>query len=363
MTENLQANVSSVQAENEASLLDFLLVLTKHKKKIIGLPILAGAIAVAISLSLPDEYTATLKIAPSKNAPTYNWLLNNDQLVEEVSKELKLTEHYGTKGRKATRKEMAKSFKVTLNAKDGYLDVNATDASPEFAAQLANRMGAVLQKNLYNMRLLDVSKQRYDLETRREMARTNKLKFDHQIKGGDLAPIIALFSPADRYSIISLAAIQAEATLQGQSTVAGSAGTGSDLMQSELVRIQDQLSNLQRLLADNLKKRASAVNAGLWIAAADALQQQAYWSALIERLDSRISLLKKQEHDELKMTLAEVPDEKSGPKRALIVLLSAIAALFSAVLWAFIAEAIVKSRENLASSALLGKIAAAWHAK
>lgn len=60
------------------------------------------------------------------------------------------------------------------------------------------------------------------------------------------------------------------------------------------------------------------------------------------------------------MTAAEVPDEKSGHKRALIVLLSAFAALFGAVLWAFINEGINKSKESAGSSALLGKIAAAW---
>lgn len=353
MTAENQSVLPSNQSveEDEISLLDLLLVFAKHKKIIIGLPILAALIAAAVAVNLPNDYTATLKIAPSKNAPVYNWVLTNDQVIEQVAKEMKLAEHFGTQGRQATRKEMAKAVKVTLNTKDGFLDVSATDNNPEFAAQLANRMGLALQDNLYGLRLLEISKQRYDLETRRELALKNKAKFDAEIKQPDLAATIAALSAADRYGIISLAAIQAESTLQG--------GV-SDLMQNELVRMQDQLASLQRLVVDSMKKQASVNNTGLWIASVDALQQQAYWDALVERLDRRIELLRKQERDELKMTAAEVPDEKSGPKRALIVLLSAFAALFFAVLWAFITEAIVKSRENSQSLVLFNKISAAW---
>ncbi|QKJ65578.1 hypothetical protein HQN60_01830 [Deefgea piscis] len=342
------------ETEDEISLLDLLLVLTKHKKLIIGLPILAAVIAAAVAFSLPNEYTATLKIAPSKNAAVYNWVLTNDQVKETIAKEMKLAEHFDTKGRQATRNAMGNAVKVTLNAKDGFLDINVTDQNPEFAALLANKMGLALQNNLYSMRLLESSKQRYELETRREMAQKNKNKYDAEMKQADLAAMINQLSAADRYGITSLAAIQAESTLQG--------GV-SDMMQNELVRMQDQLSSLQRLVVDSMKKQANANNTGLWIAAVGALQQQAYWDALIERLDRRIELLKKQERDELKMTAAEVPDEKSGPKRALIVLLSAFAALFLSILWAFIAEAIAKSRENSQSLALLSKIGAAWKAK
>lgn len=339
---------------DDISLLDLVLVLAKHKKKIIAFPVVAALVAAAVSLTLPNEYMATLKIAPSKNAAVYNWVLTNDQVLEDISKEFKLAEHYGTKGRKATRKEMAKQVKVALNAKDAFLDVNVTDESPEFAAKLANRMGDALQSNLYTMRLLDISKGRYDLELRRDIAAKNKAKFDTLITQQDMASTIALLSPADRYGITSLAAIQAESTLQG--------GV-SDLMQNELVRMQDQLASLQRLVVDGMKKQSSATNTGLWIASVDALQQQAYWDALIERLDRRIDLIKKQERDELKMTVAEVPDEKSGPKRALIILLSAFAALFGAMLWSFISEAFKKSREDDNNNALIAKITAAWRAK
>lgn len=222
-------------AEDEISLLDLLLVIAKHKKKIIGLPLAVGLVAAVISLAQPNEYTASLKIAPSKNAPTYNWVLGNEQVRLQVTKEMKLSEHFEARGRQDTLREMAEVLKVTLNAKDGYLDVNVTDTDPEFAAKLANRMGLALQTNLYEMRLLDVSKQCFELESRRELAQKNKLKFDQITKQAELADTIKQLRPADRFGVASLAAIQAESRLQGGVY---------DMMQNELVRMQDQLASL-----------------------------------------------------------------------------------------------------------------------
>ncbi len=341
-------------ASDETTLLDLILVFAKHKKLIISLPIMAGLLAAAVVFSLPSEYTATLKIAPSKNAAIYNWVLTNDQVQEQLVSKMKLAEHFGTKGRQATNKAMAKAVRITLNARDGFLDVSATDENPEFAALLANNMGLALQSNLYDLRLLDISKQRYDLEVRRELAQKNKNKFDLEMKKPELAATIMQLSATDQYGITSLAAIQAEMALQG---------SGPDLMQNEMVRLQDQLSSLQRLVVEGMKKPASSLNSGVWIASVNALQQQTYWDALIERVEHRIELLKKIERDELKMTLAEVPDDHSGPKREMIIFLSMFAALCIGMLWAYIVEAIAKSRENSQSLALLAKIAAAWRTK
>ncbi|WP_047395561.1 Wzz/FepE/Etk N-terminal domain-containing protein [Chitinibacter sp. ZOR0017] len=345
---------------DENSVFNLVLVLARHKKKIIGMPILAGLTAALFAYSLPDEYTATLKIAPSKNAATYNWVLTNEQVLEQVSKDLKLAEHYQTKTKKSTRKKMNDAVKVTLNTKDGFLDVAATDFSPDFAAKLANRMGVALQQNLYNLRLLDVSKQRYELETRRQLAIKNKVKLDEVIKQNKFVEVINQLSATDRYGITSLAAIQAETTLQG---VGPASNNTSDMMQAELIRLQSQLTSLQRLVTEGMAKRAVGFDNAVWIAAVDNLQQQAYWNALIDRLDRRIELLNKQERDELKMTMAEIPDEKSGPKRALIVLLSSCSALFIVSIWAFASEMLIKLRAAEGSSNIIEQIIKAWKSR
>ena len=48
----------------EVDLLDLLIVLARHKKIVFGLPLLAGILAVGITLSMRDVYTGSARILP-----------------------------------------------------------------------------------------------------------------------------------------------------------------------------------------------------------------------------------------------------------------------------------------------------------
>ena len=50
--------------EDEINLLDLLIVLAKHKKLVIGFPIIVAVITAGITLLLPNIYTATARILP-----------------------------------------------------------------------------------------------------------------------------------------------------------------------------------------------------------------------------------------------------------------------------------------------------------
>jgi hypothetical protein len=366
-----------VESHNEANaeigLLDILLILIRHKWILIGLPIIAGVVAMISALFLPNEYTATLEIAPSPNAPTYSWLLNNEQVMRDIAKELKLAEHYGTHDSAATLRKMKSHVKIVADARSGFMDISATDAVPDFAARLANSYGSALQKNLYQMHLLAASKARYESETRRSVALDNQQKFRLQIARPELASVIDQLTVADRYSITSLAGIQADSTLhevqsetQPESCVPSGtslcASSGvppvmpSDLMQSELIRVKDQLNSLQRLVGSH---QVSAKDIGAKINAVNALQQEAYWTELVSRLDVRIGFLKQREQGELKITAA-VTGEKSGPKYKFIIAVSVLLGFFTALLYVFVYEGIKAASATQRGGAIMAQILAVW---
>ena len=54
--------------EEEISLLDIAIVLAKHKKLILGLPLVAAILAAGITLLMPNWYTATTKILPPQQS-------------------------------------------------------------------------------------------------------------------------------------------------------------------------------------------------------------------------------------------------------------------------------------------------------
>ncbi|AOY00657.1 Wzz/FepE/Etk N-terminal domain-containing protein [Jeongeupia sp. USM3] len=346
MTESIQATPST--PAQGISLLDILLIISKYKRLLILAPLIAGALALAVTLAMPNRYTSMLKIAPSKNAAVYAWLLNDESLINPVSQSLQLKTRYGSSGNDSTLKAIKRHVKIKSNAKEGSLEVEATDTDPAFAAKLANAFGQGLTRQLFEQRLLDSSKARYDLELRRDMAVDNKAKAGKLLTEPGVKEIIDRVPPAERYGIVSLAGIQAEATLQQQGI--------SDLAQSQIVKMQDQLSSMQRLLMENMKRNSADL--GKWITAVTALQDEAYWGAMKDRLDRRVDLAKAQESDELKISWAKIPDEKSSPKLMLILALAVAIAFVLALIYVVLIEAIDDSQKQ--KPELWGRLRGFW---
>lgn len=347
MSQPAEIQQSSFTQGQEISLLNLLIVLSKHKRMLIATPVIFGVVAFVVVSMQAKEYTATLRIAPSRNASTFNWLLNNNRLIDQVSDKLQLSKHYKTETRRATQRAILNHVKVTLNAKDAFLDVAATDTNPLFAAKMANAYGQALTRNLFDMRLMDVSKSRYDLELRRAVAVRSRVQAEQALTKPQIKAALERISPSEQYGVISMAGIQAEAALQG--------GV-SDLAQSQIVKLQEQLASLQRLVVDSMKPQ-NGTN-GAWIAAVSGLQERAYWSAMIERLDRRLELARAQERDELKIVWADVPDEKSGPKRGATVVLAMLSGMMVSLLYVGVLMGIHVSRENKSGS--WQKLIAAW---
>src|SRR3989338_8565890 len=69
MTENqTTAPQPSPIDDDEINLLDLLIVLAKHKKRIIGLTFAAALLAIGYALSLTNIYTGTTKILPQQQS-------------------------------------------------------------------------------------------------------------------------------------------------------------------------------------------------------------------------------------------------------------------------------------------------------
>src|SRR5712691_364606 len=59
---------SSAAADDEVSLLDLLIVLAKHKRLVIGFPVIGAIAGLVFSLLLPNVYTATTRILPPQQS-------------------------------------------------------------------------------------------------------------------------------------------------------------------------------------------------------------------------------------------------------------------------------------------------------
>src|SRR3989441_1538138 len=168
----------NASAGDEISLLDLLIVLAKHKRVVLGVPLVAAIAAATISFLLPNTYTGTTKILPpQQSASTASALLNqlggglggiigaaggsalgirnpNDLYVgmlksrtvaDNLISRFELSKVYDEERLSDARRRLEKETTIVAG-KDGIITIEVDDESPRRAADLANAYVDELKK-------------------------------------------------------------------------------------------------------------------------------------------------------------------------------------------------------------------------
>lgn len=310
--------------------------MARFKVWLIGVPVLVAAVVGGGLQLVPDEYTAVLKIAPSPLVQVYMWGLREPGVTASVTKRLDLVTYYGVSGPHRARKELLSNVQFVSNLQDSFVDVRVTDRDPEMASKIANAYGDGLVDLLTGLHLTPASNAIYGLQSRRERAAKSLEQAMKRLDDTEIKSALPYISASTRLGLVGMAGIQAETTLSTtplQPSPTPSLNSASNdlarqtLDQNELTRLQERLLSIQRALTDD---KVPAQKAGLpvasLIAAADALQDQAYWDAMVNRIDRRIDVLHATERDEVRLIRATAPDMTSGPPRATLTVAAAIIA-------------------------------------
>jgi len=297
--------------DDEINLLDLLIVLAKHKKRIIGVTFAAALVAVGYSLSLPNIYTATAKILPPQQSQSsasamlsqlgglagmagsslgiknpndlYVSMLKSRNVMERIAKRFDLQKVYEQKTLTETLSALEGST-VISSGKDGVITVEVSDKDPQLATNLANAFIEELNKLMQIYSLTDASQKRTFFEQQLRQAKDK-------------------------------------------------------LTDAELVLDKTPNTSLKYL---------------------DAVRNLKYQEALWEILVKQFEMAKMDEAKDFPLIQvldkATPPENKSKPKRGLIVMLATLAAFFLAVIWAFIKEALARSKGNPEQAERLSKL-------
>ena len=147
MDNNIQA---SEQEVDEINLLDLAITLAKHKKLILGAPLVAAVVATIFSLFSPNIYTADTKILPRQSPsgavsadiknPTevFVAMLKSRMLQNNMIRRFKLQAVYETKTTATTRQALAAATTVKVGNDNSIIAISVDDKNPQRAALLAN---------------------------------------------------------------------------------------------------------------------------------------------------------------------------------------------------------------------------------
>ncbi len=374
--------ITKSHTDDEISLIDLAITLAKHKKVIIGAPLIVAVITAIISFIIPPTYTATTQIMPPQQQSGASALLGqlgalsslagasgglknpNDLYVamlksctvsDNLISRFKLQAVYETKFPSETRKALAKASVIT-SGKEGLIAVQVEDEDPKRAAAIANGYVEELQKLTQVLAVTEASQRRLFFE---------KQLFQAKQALGDAE--ISLKQVQEKTGLLQLdeqakALIKAGAELKGQIAIKevelGAIRTFATGNNPDLVRTQQVVGGMRAQLAKietGSVSTSKAPEAGLEYLRK--VRNLKYAETVYEILAKQFEMAKIDEAKEGSMIQvldkALVPDRKSKPKRAMMVLLSAIATGFLAILYAFIKEALQNAKKDTETEAQL----------
>ena len=268
----MQENKAPIEnLDDEISLLDLAITLAKHKKLILGVPMIAAIVVAIYSFIIPPTYTADTQMLPPQQQSsasamlsqlgalggmagvagiknpndTYVAMLKSRTIQDNMIKRFRLQAVYKTKTPETTRKALNGATTVKVG-KDGIIGISVDDKSPQRAAMLANGYVDELQQLTQVFAVTEASHRRLFYEKQLLQAKQNL---------GDAE--IALKQLQEKTGIIHLDAqaqlgIGTAAGLKGQIAMRevelGAMRTFATGNNPDYIRIQQTLSGLKAQL-------------------------------------------------------------------------------------------------------------------
>lgn len=370
----------------EVTILELLTELARRKRFIAGITGAATVIGIVISLLLPVRYTAITRILPPQQTQSsaslfmsqmagssasplaaiasgglglkspgdlYVGMLQSQTVTDALIQHFNLTSVYRARDQAQAREELAQNTMV-VSEKSGLISIAVTDRDKKRAAAIANSYTSELRNLTQSLAVSEASLRRLFYEDQLKLARealvTAELGFQQvqQQKG-----LVALDAQA-KAMIDSVAMLRAQAAakqVEVQALRSFSTEQNPDVQLAE-----QELSTLQAEAARAEQRSHSpgagslglqdVPSAGLEYLRAqhELVYRQTLYDLLIRQYDAARLDESKEAAIIQVVDPATVPDRKSAPRRALIVLVITLLGFFAGMFYVLAAVALERAR-------------------
>lgn len=368
---SIDSGSSLVCGSAGTGVLDVLIMVAKHKRLVIGLPIVAACIGLITTLFMTPVYTASTKILPPQQQSTaaamigqlgvltggasgllsiknpadlYAGMLKSRTIADGLINEYRLLDRYHLQLLSDARDVLEKNSKISIG-KDGIITIEVDDIDPEMAAKIANGYVNQLLKLTSVLAITEAGQRRIFFE--KQLASTKNSLLTAEIaarralnRGG-----VATVDAQGRALVETSGALRAQIAskeVQLGSMKSFATDRNPEYLKAfrELRALQEQLAKIEGNAAGSNSNSKRTSEAGLENLAL--LRDVKYYEVLFDLLTRQYELAKIDEAREgaviQVVDVAATPDKKSRPKRLLIAILTALFAVCFAVLAVLIIE-------------------------
>lgn len=378
--------------DKELDVMEMLIMLAKHKKLIIVMPLVFAAITGLYSLTMPNMFRATTKLLPPQQSQSsaaallsqlggmasvvsgagglknpnevYVAMLHSRSVADSLIARFQLDRVYETTSPDATRKALEEATTI-LVGKDGLISIEVVFPNQKLAAPLANGYVDELLKLTRVLAVTEASQRRKFFEQQLELAKNNLSSAEAELKHSlDTRGVISVDSES-RAIVETVGRLRAQ--IAAKEIQINSMRAFITASNPEYLRAQEELNSLRGQLSklENGPVAGSAVPQGpsnkqQGLENIKVLREVKYYQMLYELLAKQYEAARLDEAKEASiiqvLDSAIEPERRFKPKRILMALAGGLAGLFFACAWAFSAEMLLGGRQSPARSAQLKRL-------
>ncbi len=376
------------EADDEISLLDLLQVVADNLRLLVLAPLAAGLLALGFTFTIAPSYNAVTKFMPPQQqqsgaaamlaglgalgglagaagglkspADQYVAFLKSNSVQDALIDRFKLTDRYESKLRTDTRLQLTGNVQIA-SGKDGLISVDASDTDPVFAAQLANAHVEELRVLLNRIAVTEAQQRRLFFENQLKQTKDNLVKAEQALKASGVNSGVLNANP--QAAVEGLAKLKAGITAQ-DIKLASMRGylteSAPDFKQAqvEMAALRSQLARYEReqpVLAGDNKGASDYISK---------FRDFKYQETLFELFAKQYEMARIDESREGSviqvLDIAQTPERKSKPKKALIAMMTTLATGFALLLFVFIRQALRGAAQTPETAKKMNALRKAW---
>jgi tyrosine-protein kinase Etk/Wzc len=391
MSDNVNAQSSSQQAgpeimdDDEISLLDLLQVVVDNLRLLVLGPLACGLAALGISFAITPTFTAKTQFLPPQQqqsaaasmlaslgalggglagaatgikspADQYIAFMKSVTLQDALIERFKLVEKYEAKLKTDARLALTGNVRIA-SGKDGLISVEVDDKDPKFAADLANAHVEELRSLLGRLAVTEAQQRRMFFEKQLTQTKNNLAKADLALKSSGINSSVLKSTPASAVEAVA----RLKAGISVQEVKLGTMRNYLTESSPDFKQALSELASLKSQLTKAEKEEPASQGVSDYVAR---YREFKYQETMFELFAKQFELAKVDESREgaviQVLDVAEPPERKAKPKKAMIAIIAALASGFALLLFVFIRSALKSASQNQETQHRISALQASW---
>jgi tyrosine-protein kinase Etk/Wzc len=384
-TSNEKDSMRDMQDDDEISLLDLLQVIVDNFRLLALGPLVCGLAALGISFAIPPTFTAKTQFLPPQQqqssaasmlaslgalgglagaasglkspADQYIAFMKSVSVQDVLIERFKLIEKYEAKLKTDARMALSGSVRIA-SGKDGLISVEVDDKEPKFAADLANAHVEELRNLLGRLAVTEAQQRRMFFEKQLQTTKENFTKADLALKSSGINSSVLKSSPASAVEAVA----RLKAGISVQEVKLGTMRNYLTESSPDFNQALSELASLKSQLAKAEKEEPASKDTSDYVAR---YREFKYQETMFELFAKQFDLAKLDESRQgaviQVLDIAEPPERKSKPKKAMIAIITTLASGFALLLFVFVRSALKNASQDEETKLRMAKLKGSWN--